>query len=100
MRSSGLLRSRISDPNFYYYASDLYPQFIGLREAAYVMGVTESAAYRLIRAGNFPLPAARAGRSYRVSVKALMHYKDIPNAIVHADDVENGALYAGRGRES
>ncbi|WP_143676787.1 helix-turn-helix domain-containing protein [Kitasatospora sp. GP30] len=94
VKASGLSRTRISNPNLYYYTSDLYPSFIGLREAAGVMGVAESTAYRLIRAGQFPLPVARAGRSYKVSVRALMHFTDIPDAIVHVDDIENGALHA------
>ncbi|MFD0306972.1 helix-turn-helix domain-containing protein [Streptomyces sp. NPDC127119] len=93
-RTSGFSRSWISDPNLYYYISDLYPSFIGLREAAAVIGVAESAARRLIRAGQFPLPAARAGRGYKISVRALMHFKNIPDTIVHVDDVENGALHA------
>lgn len=97
VKTSGLPRSLISNPNLYYYASDLYPSFIGLREAAGVMGIAESAAHRLIRAGQFPFPAARAGRSYKVSVRALMHFKDIPDAIVHVDDIENGALHASGG---
>jgi hypothetical protein len=95
----GLPRSWISDPNLYYYTSDLYPKFIGLQEAADVMGITESAAHRLIRAGEFPFPAARSGRGYKVSVKALMNFADIPNAIVHVDDVENGALHANNGTQ-
>ena len=90
-------RAWISNPDLYYYASDLYPSFIGLREAASVMGIAESTAYRLIRTGQFPFPAARAGRSYKVSVRALMYFKDIPDAIVHVDDVENGALHASGG---
>ncbi|MGI5529459.1 helix-turn-helix transcriptional regulator [Streptomyces syringium] len=98
VRTSGLSRSRISDPNLYYYASDLYPSFIGLREAAGVMGIAESAAHRLIRAGQFPFPVARAGRSYKISVKALMHFQNIPDVIVHVDDIENGALHANGGR--
>ncbi|MBO3674059.1 hypothetical protein [Streptomyces sp. NEAU-YJ-81] len=97
VRTSRLARSRISNPNLYYYASDLYPSFIGLRKAADVMGIAESAAHRLIRAGQFPFPVARAGRSYKVSVKALMHFKDIPDAIVHVDDIESGALHASGG---
>ncbi|MFJ4868147.1 helix-turn-helix transcriptional regulator [Streptomyces sp. NPDC088757] len=95
VKTSGMPRSRISDPNLYYYTSDLYPSYIGLREAADVMGIAESAAHRLIRAGQFPFPVARAGRSYRVSVKALMHFMEIQDVIVHVDDVENGALHAG-----
>lgn len=97
VKASGLSRSRISNPNLYYYASDLYPSFIGLREAAGVMGIAESAAHRLIRAGEFPFPVARAGRSYKVSVRALMHFKDISDSIVHVDDIENGALHASGG---
>jgi hypothetical protein len=92
-----LARSRITNPNLYYYASDLYPSFIGLGEAAGVMGIPVSAAYRLIRAGEFPFPVARAGRSYKVAVRALMHFMDIPDALVHVDDVENGALHASGG---
>ncbi|WAL71483.1 helix-turn-helix domain-containing protein [Kitasatospora sp. YST-16] len=94
VKASGLSRSRFSNSNLYYYASDLYPAFIGLREAAGVIGLPESTAYRLIRAGQFPLPVARAGRSYKVSVRALMQFTDIPDAIVHADDIENGARHA------
>ncbi|MFF8269435.1 hypothetical protein ACF059_18870 [Streptomyces sp. NPDC016562] len=94
---AGLPRSWISDSNLYYYASDLYPSFVGLREAAVVMGIAESAAHRLIRAGQFPFPVARAGWSYKVSVRALMHFKGIPDAIVHVDDIENGALHASGG---
>lgn len=97
LSSAKLPRSLISDPNLYYYTSDLYPSFIGIQEAANVMGISSSAAHRLVRAGQFPFPVARAGRSYKVSVKALMHFKNIPDAIVHADDVENGALHAGGG---
>ncbi|WP_164383380.1 MULTISPECIES: helix-turn-helix domain-containing protein [unclassified Streptomyces] len=88
------LRYLISNPDLYYYLSDLYPRYIGIPEAASVMGITESAARRLIKDGQFPLPAARVGRSYKVSVRALMHFEDIPDAIVHVDDVENGALHA------
>ncbi|MFJ5232365.1 helix-turn-helix transcriptional regulator [Kitasatospora sp. NPDC088391] len=94
VKTSGLARSRFSNNNLYYYASDLYPSFIGLREAAHVIGLPESTAYRLIQAGEFPVPVARAGNSYKVSVRALMHFTDIPDAIVHADDIENGARHA------
>lgn len=97
VKASRLARSRISSQNLYYYASDIYPPFIGLREAAIAMGIAESAAHRLIRAGQFPFPVARAGRSYKVSVKALMHFMDIPDVVVHADDVENGSLHASGG---
>lgn len=94
VNASRLSRHRFSNPNLYYYTSDLYPSFIGLPEAADVMRITESAAHRLIRKGQFPFAVARAGRSYKVSVKALMHFAGIPDVIVHADDVENGALHA------
>ncbi|MFI9001216.1 helix-turn-helix domain-containing protein [Streptomyces sp. NPDC053541] len=94
---SGSTRSRISGRSSYYYSSDLYPSFVGLLEAASVMGIAESAARRLIRAGQFPFPVARAGRSYMVSVRALMHFMDIPDVIVHVDYVENGATHASGG---
>ncbi|MEU6484535.1 hypothetical protein [Streptomyces sp. NPDC046887] len=93
----GMARSWVADPNHYYYFSDLLPSFVGLREAAYVTDVPESAAHRLIRAGQFPFPVARAGRSYKASVKALMHFKEISDAVLHVDDVENGALHARGG---
>lgn len=79
----------------YYYVSDFYPKFMRLPEAATVMGVAESAAYRKIRDGSFPFPVNSSGRSYQVSVGALMQYVEIPDAVVHMDDVENGAGYAG-----
>ncbi|MFD8936506.1 helix-turn-helix domain-containing protein [Streptomyces sp. NPDC059578] len=97
VKSSRLSRSINSNPNLYYYTSDLYPSFIGLREAAEVMGIAESAAHRLIRSGEFPFPVARVGRSYKVSVKAIMHFKDITDSIVHVDDIENGAFHASGG---
>ncbi|MFJ7958454.1 helix-turn-helix transcriptional regulator [Streptomyces sp. NPDC096319] len=97
VKTSWLARSRISGQSLYCYSSDLYPSFIGLREAASVMGISESAAHRLIAAGRFPFPVARVGRSYKISVRALMHFMDIPDAIVHVDDVENGALHASGG---
>ncbi|WP_207822564.1 AlpA family transcriptional regulator [Streptomyces sp. VRA16 Mangrove soil] len=96
-KASGLHRYWISNSKHYYYASDLYPPYVGLREAATVMGIAESAARRLIGAGQFPFPVARAGRSYKISVRALMHFKEIPDAIVYVDDVENGALHARGG---
>ncbi|MFE1320892.1 helix-turn-helix domain-containing protein [Kitasatospora phosalacinea] len=91
--ASSRARSLIFNPRLYFRPSDLYPSFIGLAVAADVMGISEHSAYRLIRAGEFPFPVARAGRSYRVSVKALMLFMDIPDAIVHADDIASGALH-------
>ncbi|MFJ2743876.1 hypothetical protein ACIO3O_29980 [Streptomyces sp. NPDC087440] len=79
----------------YYYVSDFYPKFIGLRDAAKVMGIAESAAYRMLRDGDLPLPVNSSGRSYQVSVRALMSHMEIPDMVVHMDDVENGAGHAG-----
>lgn len=79
----------------YYYVSDFYPKFMRLPAAAEVMGVAESAAYRKVRGGDFPFPVNSTGRSYQVSVGALMHHVGISDAVVHMDDVENGAGYAG-----
>ncbi|MEU1144018.1 helix-turn-helix transcriptional regulator [Streptomyces sp. NPDC005863] len=78
----------------YYYVSDFYPKFMRLPEAAKVLGVAESAAYRKVRNGNFPFPVNSSGQSYQVSVGALMQYTDIPDVVIHMDDVENGAGYA------
>ncbi|MGW7350344.1 helix-turn-helix transcriptional regulator [Streptomyces sp. NPDC054784] len=95
LRSGAVTRAWVDGAGRYYYVSDLYPKFIGLRDAAKVMEIAESAAYRKVRDGDFPFPVNSSGRSYQVSVRALMHHMDILDAVVHMDDVENGAGYAG-----
>lgn len=89
-----LARSSLLGPSHYYYLSDFFPSFIGMPAAAEALGITESAAYQMVRNGTFPCPHTRMGRSLKVPVPPLMHYMNIPDAIVHPDDVENGAAHA------
>ncbi|MGW4693691.1 hypothetical protein ACWEO1_15035 [Kitasatospora cineracea] len=77
-----------------YRISDLLPALIGVPEAAVVMGTTEAAVRRAVRAGSFPCPVTSAGRAYRISVRAFMRGLGISDALVHPDDVENGAAHA------
>ncbi|WP_143179717.1 helix-turn-helix transcriptional regulator [Streptomyces yunnanensis] len=95
LKGGAVTRAWVDGVERYYFVSDFYPKFMGLRDAAKVMGIAESAAYRKVRDGDFPFPVNSSGRSYQVSVRALMHQMEIPDAIVHMDDVENGAGYAG-----
>lgn len=90
-----MTRAWVDGVERYYYVSDFYPKFMRLRDAAKVMGIADSAAYRKVRGGDFPFPVNSSGQSYQVFVRALMQHMEIPDAVVHMDDVENGAGYAG-----
>ncbi|MFD0572888.1 hypothetical protein ACFQ0T_31180 [Kitasatospora gansuensis] len=87
-------RGITSDRNRCYRVSDLLPAFIGVQEAAAAMGITEAAARRAIGDGSFPCPVTTMGRTYSISVRALMRGLNIPDSLIHPDDVENGAAYA------
>ncbi|MFB8202100.1 hypothetical protein [Kitasatospora purpeofusca] len=86
-----LARAGLPGAHHYYRLSDLLPAHIGIRPAAEVLGIAETAALRMVRDGSFPCPVTRMGRSYRVPVKAFMAALGIPDAPFHPDDVENGA---------
>jgi excisionase family DNA binding protein len=43
-----------------------------LMTAARILGVGRTTAYRLARAGTFPVPAVRVGRTYRIPVARLI----------------------------
>ncbi|WP_410658320.1 helix-turn-helix domain-containing protein [Amycolatopsis sp. lyj-112] len=43
-----------------------------LMTAASLLGIGRTTAYRLARQGDFPVPAIRAGRNYRVPVARLV----------------------------
>ncbi|MBZ3907176.1 helix-turn-helix transcriptional regulator [Streptomyces griseiscabiei] len=89
-----LTRTYITGRNYYYRISDFYPKFVDLPAAARALGIAKSTAYRMVRAGSFPCPAAHVGRSYQVPTKALMNSLSISDSIVHPDDVKNGADHA------
>ncbi len=40
--------------------------------AARMLGIGRTTAYKLARAGNFPVPAVRVGRGYRIAVAPLV----------------------------
>lgn len=44
---------------------------ISLAQAAKLMGITRDTAYRLVRAGEFPLPTVKLGRGVKVSRTAV-----------------------------
>lgn len=88
-------RSWVDGKNLYYRISDLLPQYIGFREAANAVGLSESQASRMARKGSLPFRVLWIGNSRVVSVKSLMRILGIQDSIVHPDDVENGASYAG-----
>ena len=43
-----------------------------LMTAAGMLGIGRTTAYKLARAGTFPVPAVRIGRSYRIAVAPLI----------------------------
>lgn len=47
-------------------------------EAAACMGVTESTAYNLVKAGEFPLPVLRLGRQMRVATAEVRRALGLP----------------------
>ncbi|MFE3788483.1 hypothetical protein [Streptomyces goshikiensis] len=88
-------RSWVDGKNLYYRVSDLLPQYIGFREAASIVGLSESQASKMARKGSLPFRVFWIGNSRVVSVRSLMRILEIPDSIVHPDDVENGASHVG-----
>ncbi|EHR53571.1 excisionase family DNA binding protein [Saccharomonospora amisosensis] len=43
-----------------------------LMTAARILGIGRTTAYKLARAGTFPVPAVRIGRTYRIAVAPLL----------------------------
>jgi excisionase family DNA binding protein len=67
-------------------ASD--PLTLSLAEAAKVLGIGVSTAYRLCSRGEFPVPVLRIGGTVKVSTKRLKAYVD--------GDVEPVTIESGR----
>ncbi|MFF9320967.1 hypothetical protein ACF1BP_24655 [Streptomyces sp. NPDC014735] len=88
-------RSWVDGKNLYYRFSDLLPQYIGFKEAANTVGLSESQASRRSGKGSAPFRVLWIGNSRAVTVKSLMHMLDIPDPVLHPDDVENGASHIG-----
>jgi excisionase family DNA binding protein len=64
------------------------PLTLSLAEAAKVLGIGVSTAYRLCSRGEFPVPVLRIGGTVRVSTKRLSAYVD--------GDVESITIESGR----
>jgi excisionase family DNA binding protein len=47
------------------------PRFVSVADAAGFLGIPLSTAYRLLQRGEFPVPAVRVGRVWRVAVHQL-----------------------------
>ncbi|MBK3579315.1 hypothetical protein JHN63_37060 [Streptomyces sp. MBT65] len=86
-------RSWVDGKNLYYRISDLLPPYIGFREAANVVDLSESQASKMAGKGSLAFRVLWIGNSRVVSVKSLMCISDIQDSIVHPDDVENGASH-------
>jgi excisionase family DNA binding protein len=52
------------------------PLTLSLSEAAKVLGIGVSTAYRLCSRGEFPIPVLRIGGTVKVSTKRLKQYVD------------------------
>ncbi|MFB7272692.1 hypothetical protein [Streptomyces sp. NPDC056244] len=86
-------QSWVDGRNLYYRFSDLLPQYISFKEAANIVGFSESQASRRAGKGSLPFRVLWIGNSRVVSVKSLMHILGIQDSILHPDDVENGASH-------
>jgi excisionase family DNA binding protein len=64
------------------------PLTLSLAEAAKVLGIGVSTAYRLCSRGEFPVPVLRIGGTVKVSTKRLKAYVD--------GDVEPVTIESGR----
>jgi excisionase family DNA binding protein len=47
------------------------PQFVGIDEAARVLGMSYSAVWDALRRGDFPVPAVQIGTKWRISRPGL-----------------------------
>jgi len=52
------------------------PLTLSLRDAARILGIGVSTAYRLCSQGQFPIPVIRIGGTVKVSTKRLRDYID------------------------
>ncbi|MDA2812800.1 helix-turn-helix domain-containing protein [Nocardiopsis sp. RSe5-2] len=67
------------------------PVTVDLRTAARVLGISSTAAYRLIHKGEFPCPVLRVGGRYRIPTSGLMHALGIEDRPVYSVDLETDA---------
>lgn len=93
--SAQVARSWADGKNLYYRFSDILPQYIGYKEAAKAVGLSESQVSRRARKGTAPFRVLWIGNTRAVAVKSLMYALEIPDPILHPDDVENGASHVG-----
>jgi predicted site-specific integrase-resolvase len=55
---------------------------VDLPQAAQILGIGRTLAYRLVREGRWPTPVIRVGRLIKVPVRPLYEYIDRPGATV------------------
>lgn len=70
------------------------PAWVPLRAAACALGISLYSPRNRIRAGSFPCPLHRRGRSYVVELPHLLRQLGIQDVRVHDDDIEAGAAFA------
>lgn len=92
-------RTWVDGKNIYYHLSELLPQYIGFREAAKAVGLSESQASRRARSGASLFRVLWVGNNRVVTLASLMQALNIPDPVLHPDDVENGAFHAGGGAD-
>ena len=61
------------------------PVAVDLRTAARALGITANKAYELVRVGEFPCPARRYGREWRVSRASILRELDLDPLMVVSD---------------
>lgn len=64
------------------HAEPMAPGVIDLLEAARILGIGRTLAYRLVRDGLWPTPVIRVGRLIKVPVAPLNEYLRDPNVTV------------------
>jgi excisionase family DNA binding protein len=68
-------------------------QTVTLTEAAKILGISRSKAYRLVAAGTFPVPVIRVGGSVVVPVKPLQRLLEEGTAACGHSCIEVGIVH-------
>ncbi len=75
------------------------PAVVDLVTAGQALGLGRTKAYQLARAGQFPCPVIRAGKTYLVPMAGLLAVLGIPVPGRADDKEEEGRYPDGRGRD-
>ena len=79
----------------YVMLSDTFPRTVGMKFAAYQLGVSTSTAYRWVKLDRFPCRFKRNGRRYVFSMRDLMRCLGIQDIRVYWSDVQAGVDFSG-----